>query len=207
MIGIGLSFLKEIIQNDVWAEIHRRRMTELKDAVPDMLLRFEEAEIVYYIAGAILRRAQGHCNRQDPTENERAAVALRFLNFNSIEKERARAENLPIGLVCDREKINLVFASANFFRWVVSLEANFGLNCTRANVDAHNAELFPECEKRAYRNEELFRTFLEASPPDLVSFGGDSDTAEESSEKYRKVFWSLTKKYRKARQPDFFDSL
>ena len=36
MIGIGLSFLKEIIQNDVWAEIHRRRMTELNDAVPDV---------------------------------------------------------------------------------------------------------------------------------------------------------------------------
>jgi hypothetical protein len=207
VIAIGLSSLKEIIQDDVWAEIRRRRMTEIKNGLPGLCLRSDEAETVYYIAGAILHRARKHYNRKDFTESARAAVAISFLNFNSIGQDSASAENLPIGLVRDREKVNLVYVSAKFFRWVVALEANFGSNCTRANVEAYNSELFSECEKKACHNENLFRAFLDAAPLELLSFGEDPDAAEESSEKYRNLFCSLIKKYRKVRQADFFDSL
>lgn len=122
VIAIGLSSLKEIIQDDVWAEIDRRRMTEVQNGLPDICLRSDEAETVYYIAGAILHRARKHYNRKGFTESARTAVAIRFTNFSSIGQDSASAENLPIGLMRDREKVNLVYVSAKFFRWVVALE-------------------------------------------------------------------------------------
>jgi len=39
VIAIGLSSLKEITQDDVWAEIDRRRMTEVQNGLPDICLR------------------------------------------------------------------------------------------------------------------------------------------------------------------------
>jgi hypothetical protein len=41
-------------------------MNELKDAVPDVVLRLDEAETALYIDGAILRRAKTHYNRRRP---------------------------------------------------------------------------------------------------------------------------------------------
>ena len=55
---IGLSTWKEVIQDYEWVEISQRKMTELKDAVPDVVLRLDGAETALYIDGAISSSCQ-----------------------------------------------------------------------------------------------------------------------------------------------------
>ena len=125
VIAIGLSSLKEIIQDDVWAEIHRRRMTEIKNGVPSIYLRPCEEETIYYIAGAILHRARKHYDRQDSTDSERAAVALGFLNFNSIGQDR-----VPIWCHSKKTRILLTIPQKNTANLTAALSKNTG-NCDK----------------------------------------------------------------------------
>jgi len=168
----------------------------------------EEAETVYYIAGAIFHRMLKHVNRLISAGNKTPCVfqAKAFLDLNSLSQQEALLQKLPIGLVIERRKAKLVFVSYPFFTLVVMIEAIFGANATVENMDGHGSELFVKVEKLVLQSQDIKQAFGAAVPQPISS---DDSTAASShaSGYYDMLIGIIVKNYRKIRQADFLKAL
>ena len=121
---------------------------------------------------------------------------------------------MPIDLVVAREIINLVFVSEKFMRFMVYLEAIFGLNCNSTTLAGHGDALFIKLQEIACHSTALWKVFAQSVPPCRpleemaeVSHEEASNTQAEYAEKLRTLFYLLIRKYRKVRQADFIKAI
>jgi len=208
VVGLGLGALSTVIDEEVPKELKLARAPPLFNTTVSGRVKHtpEELATLYYIAGAILRRAKRHFGRLLKSEGSKAADAYAFMEYNAIHEKQAEADELPIELVrASRSLLHLVFVSRPFLQFVVFLEALIGSNCSSTNLAAYSKNLFGHLEEMACENETLYKLFLEAIHPQWLSTEMAHAAAGEApdfSKELRPLFELLIHKYRKVRQAD-----
>ena len=100
----------------------------------DALVSEATNRTLYYIAGAALPALWKLSERCLKTNAAFSALLVSFVSSNSLTSAAATMEGLPTGLVSDRNKAALIFASSAFFRIILLLEFAYSSLLTMSNV-------------------------------------------------------------------------
>ena len=212
VIGLVLGSFRVEIQEEVATKLAELRAVPLVAAQLPESVSFsqQEAETIYYIAGAVSRRCKNHFMRMMKGGNNSSGCvcALSYFERSQVDQTTANQQGLPTNLVLERQKQKLVFVNKKFFKTVVQVELTFSANCSPANLASHGEDLFSKLEAIALAQPILMQLVREgaSTAPSLSDQMAVVSTVDDPP--YLSTIAALiVRKFRKIRQADFLKAI
>jgi hypothetical protein len=156
--------------------------------------------VIYYISGFELSALVTRASKNDTHKT----LFTAFSACHTLNMTDAVAQNLPVSLVQSRSRGSLLYASEDFFDFVVLAEKAFSSLLTMENIIAHGARLVSRAHELVMNNELVVEAFENCMLPVL------EDAASKSGIQFidsTPLFVQLLKTYVRMRGKDFVKTL